>query len=378
MTRLPFALPEHGGGSLADVLPAVLTSLGRPGERPGPDLPPSERVVVALVDGLGMSALLAHPAEAPFLTSLLAAPFSRRITTVFPSTTPIALTSLGTGLTPGEHGITGLILRLPTGRLVNTLAMPAETDLRALQPRPTVFERAVDAGISVARIGPKAFDGDGLTEAGLRGGDYAAAESPAERVTATASAVRRGERSLSYVYYGDLDRTGHRLGCATEAWRAELGNVDRFVEALAEAMPAGSTLLVTSDHGMLDVPGDHRFDVAATPALDEGVETVAGDLRGIQVHTRAGATERVLHAWRETLGDAFWVAPQDEAVAAGLYGPAVTAVARERLGDVLAVAVTDHVVVDSRLMAPALLALVGMHGGLSEDELGVPLLVHRA
>jgi hypothetical protein len=377
LSQLPFALPEHGGGSLADVLPAVLTAMGEKGERPGPALPPSDRVVVALVDGLGMSALRAHPAEAPFLTSLLTAPGSRRITTVFPSTTPIALTSLGTGLTPGEHGITGLILRLPTGQLVNTLAMPAETDLRALQPRPTAFERAVDAGITVTRVGPRSFDGDGLTEAGLRGGDYSGAETTAERITATAAAVRRGRRSLSYVYYGDLDRAGHAVGCTTANWRSELGKVDRFVGGLASDLPAGATLVVTSDHGMLDVPRDHRWDVASTPALDDGVETVAGDLRGVQVHTRNGATEHVLQAWRETLGDDFWVVHQDEAVAAGLYGPAVTPTARERLGDLLAVAVTDHVVVDSRLMPPALLGLVGMHGGLSDDELGVPLLVHQ-
>ena len=378
MTPPPFALPDHGGGSLTDVLTAALTALGRTGERPGPELPPCNRLVVALIDGLGMSALLAHPAEAPFLTSLLATPWSRRITTVFPSTTPIALTSLGTGLTPGEHGITGLILRLPTGQLVNTLAIPAETDLRALQPRPTVFERVSGDGVSVTVVGPKIFNGNGLSLAGLRGGDYAAAESPGERVAATAAAVRRGDRALTYVYYGELDSTGHRLGCTGNAWRAELTHVDRLVEQLAAALPPGAVLVVTADHGMLDLPLENRWDVATTPALDAGVEAVSGDVRGAQVHARPGAGADVLAAWRETLGDAFWVVPQDEAVAAGLYGPAVGAEVRARLGDVLAVPVRDHWVGDSRVLPPAILRLVGMHGALTETELGVPLLVHQA
>ncbi len=378
MSRPPFALPDHGGGSLADVLPAALRALGLPGERPGPELPECRRLVVALVDGLGMSALLAHPTEAPFLTALLAGEHSRRITTVFPSTTPIALTSLGTGLTPGEHGITGLFLRLATGQLVNTLAIPAETDLRQLQPRPTVFERAAAAGMAVTRVGPRSFDGNGLTEAGLRGGDYVAAESPGERVAATAAAVRRGERALVYVYYGDLDSTGHRQGCSSAAWRAELTHVDRLVEQLAAALPPGTTLLVTSDHGMLDIPLDHRWDLAAEPALAQGVQAVSGDLRGVQVHTCEGAGTEVLAAWRETLGDTFWVVPQDEAIAAGLYGPSLDDDVRPRLGDLLAVAVRDHTVADSRVQPPAVLQLVGMHGALTEEELGVPLLVHRA
>ena len=168
--------PRYGGGSLADVLPAVLTALGFDGERTGPALASTERAVVLLVDGLGTRALLEHAAVAPYLAGLLGSPASARISTVFPSTTPIALTSLGTGLTPGEHGITGLFVRLASGQLVNTLAMPAETDLRALQPQPTAFERAVGAGVAVTRAGPAAFDGQGLTEAGLRGGRYVAAE----------------------------------------------------------------------------------------------------------------------------------------------------------------------------------------------------------
>ena len=203
---------------------------------------------------------------------------------------------------PGEHGITGLYIRMPEdGRLVNTLANPSEVDLRLLQPRPTVFERAAAAGVAVTKVGPKSFDGQGLGEAGLRGGDYAGAESVGERVAAAAECVRRGERALTYVYFGDLDSTGHRRGCTSAAWRAELEHVDRFVEKVAAGMPDGTTLLVTSDHGMLDVPPGNRWDVARTPALADGVEAVAGDMRGVHVHALPGATEDVLAAWR---GDA--------------------------------------------------------------------------
>ena len=369
--------PRYGGSSLADVLPAVLTALGVEGERPGPALAPTERAVVLLVDGLGTRALQEHHARAPYLSGLLGSTASAQISTVFPSTTPIALTSLGTGLTPGEHGITGLFVRLGSGQLVNMLAMPAETDLRALQPRPTAFERAVAAGVAVTRAGPAAFDGQGLTEAGLRGGSYLAAETSAERAAAAVASVSRPGRALGYVYYGDLDAAGHRHGCRSEAWRAELARVDAWVRQVVDGLPPGTTLVVTSDHGMLDVPRENWWDLATTPALAAGVDAVSGDLRGAQVHVRPGTLPDVRAAWQQTLGDAFWVLDRDAAVDLGLYGPVVRDEVRARLGDLLALARRDHVVVDSRHVPPFVLNLVGMHGGVTPDELEVPLLVHR-
>lgn len=376
----PLRLPDYGSGSLADVLPAVLRGLGVPDDNgsqrsAGLDLEVGDRVVVVLVDGLGARALAEHESDAPFLTSLRARPASRTITSVFPTTTPIALTSLGTGLTPGEHGVTGLLIRLPDGSRVFTLALPSPVDLRALQPRPTAFERAAAAGVAVTRVGPRRFDGDGLTQAGLRGGRYAAAESVAERVLETASAVRSHSRSLTYVYYGELDATGHKQGCTSPAWRARLRAVDFFVEQVAARVPAGTTLLVTSDHGMVDVLPEDRWDVARTPVLDAGVELVGGDLRGVHVYTRPGATDDVLAAWRATIGGSFWVGSKDEAISFGLFGPTVTDDARGRIGDVVCAAVGDRNLADSRVQPPEVLALIGMHGGLTAAEVEVPLLV---
>ncbi|MGH8894866.1 MAG: alkaline phosphatase family protein [Actinomycetes bacterium] len=370
-------LPAYGSGSLAEVLPGVLHCLGVPS---GPDrlaLNVSARTCLVLVDGLGMSALRSEPATAPFLTSLLSDSGSRAITSVFPTTTSIALTSLGTGLPPGRHGVTGLVMRLPDGRLVNTLALPGQTDMRSLQPHPTAFEVAEAAGVEVTRVGPRKFDGQGLTEAGLRGGRYARAESVGERVAAAAAAVRGAGRSLTYVYWGELDATGHRHGCGSDAWRQELGHVDRVVEQLAGELPRGSTLVVTSDHGMIDVPFENRWDVSTTPALDDGVEVVAGDLRGVHVHTISGAAADVLMAWREVLGDDFWVLSRDDAVAAGLYGPVVDERVLPLIGDVVAVARKDSAVVDPRVLPDSVLGLVGLHGSVTDDELVVPLLVRH-
>ena len=226
--------------------------MGLAGEESVLTLPPAGRVVVLLMDGLGAE-LLAAAENAPFLTAHL--DVASTLDAGFPATTPVSLTTLGCGVPPGLHGLTGFFMRRPEdGVVLNLLRLPPEVVPHELQPRQTAFQRAVAAGVSVSRVGPRSFDGDGLTEYGLRGGDYLGADSMGERIAAVEHAVRRGTRSLVYVYYGDLDATAHRSGCRSIAWQRELTHADRVVEQLAAALPPDCLLLVTADHGMVDCP----------------------------------------------------------------------------------------------------------------------------
>ncbi|MGH8939919.1 MAG: alkaline phosphatase family protein, partial [Actinomycetes bacterium] len=201
------------------------------------------------------------------------------------------------------------------------------------------------------------------------------ADSAGERVAAAAEALRSGDRSLVYVYYGDLDLTGHIRGCSSPAWQFELARVDQFAQQLAGVLPDDGLLLVTADHGMVDVPMDGRIDVAETPILDQGVRLITGEPRATYVHVVDGAREDVASAWRETLGRRAWVLTRDQAVAAGWYGDRVADHVLPRIGDLVVAMRDDSAVVDSRRMRPTLLSLVGMHGSLTDDELLVPLLV---
>jgi type I phosphodiesterase/nucleotide pyrophosphatase len=368
------AAPRYGSASLTDLLPSVLAAMGVPGERTALALPPSARVVVLLVDGLGWQLLREHASEAPFLSSLAdgAAP----LTTGFPSTTSTSLTSLGTGLPPGRHGLLGFEMWLPEiGRPLHTLRWDPQVEARRLQPEQTVFERAVRAGVSVGRVGPKAFHGSGLTEASSRGGAYLGAESPGERVAAAAHAVRQGDRALVYVYYGDLDSTGHRSGCRSEAWRRQLAHVDLLAQQLAAVLPADAGLLVTADHGMLDVPTSGHIDLADAPDLDAGVGLLTGEPRAAYLHTEPGAAADVLAAWRDVLGTQAWVLSRDEAVQAGWFGPGVRPDLMGRIGDVVVAAREPVAVFDSRRHAE-FRSLIGLHGSLTDAELLIPLLRH--
>lgn len=372
-------VPAYGRDALSDLMPSVLASLGVPGELNPLGLPDAGRAVVLLVDGLGMALLERHADEAPYLSSLA----SRPLTAGFPATTVTSLASFGTGLPPGEHGLPGYTSWVEeVDATVGWLAwrpVGGGADLRDrlvpedVQPRPTVLERAVAAGVEVTVASPAHFEGTGLTRAVLRGGTYRGSVTPGDAIATAAAASRAGTRSLVYVYTPDLDLTGHVRGVDSEAWRAQLRLVDRFAEELAARLPGGTLLHVTADHGMVDVSDDARVDVETSEVLSEGVRAVAGEPRARHVHVVPGAEADVLARWTAELGDRMWIGSRAQAVACGLFGPVVGEQAAGRIGDVVAIATGDVAVV-RRAAEPGFSALRGQHGALTDDELRIPLL----
>lgn len=140
--------------------------------------------------------------------------------------------------------------------------------------------------------------------------------------------VLRRVPAFCYAYHGDLDLLGHLYGPASEQWREQLRVIDRLVEALAGALPAGSALFVVADHGMVAVAESDRLDSDTEPALLDGVRLLGGEVRVRQVYTRSGATEDVLASWRQVLGDRAWVVSRNEAIDSGWFGPWVSDRAR--------------------------------------------------
>ena len=181
------------------------------------------------------------------------------------------------------------------------------------------------------------------------------------------------DNAIVTVYHGDLDATGHMYGCASDAWRYQLGHADKLAEQLAGALPSGTTLYITADHGMVDVAAEDRVDADTVPALREGVALLGGEPRARHVYAAAGAAADVLASWRETLGGRAWVASRDEAIAAGWFGPVDMRWA-SRIGDVVAAAAGSAAVV-ATAAEPRESALNGMHGSLTSSDQLVPFLV---
>ncbi|MFE6165937.1 alkaline phosphatase family protein [Streptomyces sp. NPDC056486] len=379
-------LPEYGVGSLADLLPTLVSHQGVEGFAPViPELAPADRNCVFLIDGLGWEQLRAHPAEAPFLTSLISSSrggTGRPITAGFPATTATSLASVGTGLPPASHGLPGYTVRNPaTGELMNQLRWNPWTDPRKWQPYPTVFQQAHAAGVHTAQVSSPTFEKTPLTKIALSGGSFRGKLSGEDRMDLAAEQLGAGDRSLVYTYYAEVDGKGHRFGVDSDAWRGQLMYVDRLVQRLAEQLPPRSALYVTADHGMLDIPFDEqsRIDFDEDWELRAGVALLGGEGRARHVYAVPGAENDVLTVWREVLGEQFWVASRDEAIAAGWFGPpgAVDERVYGRIGDVIAAA-HDDVAIIATEKEPKESALVGMHGSMTPVEQLVPLIEVRS
>ena len=314
-------IPRYGESTLADLATSVLAALGIPGEANPLGLPAADRICLLVVDGLGWDLLREHPAAAPFLSEL--ARSGRPLTAGFPATTVTSLSSLGTGLPPGQHGMLGYQVAVPgTGRLLNALRWDKRVDPLSWQPSSTIFERAGAAGVAAYRIAQGSYRDSGLSTAVMRGAIYRSADTLGRAGRAGRGGTGRPSPGRSrWCMSRRLDSTGHVCGCGSDAWRFQLGHVDRLAEQLAGALPHGTALYVTADHGMVDVGPADRIDVDAQPGMRAGVACSAG--------SRAPGTSTPGPVPPPTCSPpgarrcrrAAWVASREEAIADGWFGP---------------------------------------------------------
>lgn len=379
------AAPAYGRRSVAEVLGSAAASLGVPGFGNALGLPQAKRVCVVLADGLGRGLLKQKTAHTPFLRGILqqgqgAVPVW--LDAAFPSTTAASLASLGTGLAPGQHGLVGYdVLDPAQDKVVNMLGnWDAAVDPQLWQPFPTVFERAAEH-VAVTTVSLPQFGGSPMTQAALRGGSFVSGTTSHARTAAAAEVMADSGSALMYFYVNDLDKAGHRYGAQSPQWEHQLEELDATVKRLDASLPAGTTVLVTADHGMLDVPESQRIDYAADAALVDGVRHTAGEPRMVHLYLEDDAGEaardRILAAWRARFGDRIWAFTRAEAIAAGLFGTVRPEVIG-RVGDVMVAARDALALYDTRRVRPTALEVVGQHGSLTKAEREVPLLTFQA
>ena len=377
-------LPRYEGGSLADVLPGVGAAMGvRIGDVPAdggsplrtdPPLPQLRGWVVMLIDGLGWHLLREHADLAPHLSALLGD--REPLTTSIPSTTATSLTSLGTGLTPGRHGVVGYTSRIPgTTRTLNSLSWRDGPDPAEWQPYDTALARLQDAGVDVTVVNKTAFEGSGLTIASQRGVPFLGIDDPAGRLACIHQAVA-ASRPLVYAYESALDHVGHEYGCRSQRWRDRLAFIDAEVADIRESLGEDIGLLITGDHGMVDVPLDDRIELSEEPDLLADVVVLAGEARFRHVHAKATAVDRVAERWRSRLGSCALIRTRDEAFDENWFGPVEDRV-RPRIGDVLVASLGTSAVFSAQHF-PVEHKMIGFHGSVTGAETLVPLLVDPA
>jgi hypothetical protein len=367
-------VPDYGGGCLASVVPTLLARDDEPPAWvPGP-VRGARQIALLVLDGLGWDQLTAARHLAPTLSGAAGGP----ITSVAPTTTATALTSITTGLPPARHGVVGYRLRVdldgtspPGGEVLNVLRWrtsqgDARRSLRPVEFQPT---RAF-GGRTVPAVTRSEFAATGFTAAHLTGARLVGWSVPSSLVVAVKRLLAGGEPFV-YVYYDGLDKVAHEHGLG-EYYQQELMAADRLVADLLSVLPPDAALVVTSDHGQVEVGGAVRLPSAA---LFDMVELFSGEGRFRWLHVRPGALDEAVAAAEEAHGADAWVRTRQQIEEDGWFGGELEPAVARRLGDVALVAHAPVAFLDpadtgeTRLMA--------RHGSLTAAEMYVPFIAWR-
>ena len=367
------SLPSADDFRLTQVIPAVMgavepeLSLARPDLSSSLGLERAKAAVVILVDGLGFIPLMDHLGHARNLRG-----FRDQIHTAYsvvPSTTAAGITACGTGELPGRTRMVGYSV-LHGERLFNLLAFTDGIDPTQWQECPTFFEQLSAASVPCATILPSKFAGSGLTSAALRGARFVPATSWEERCQAAIDQIRSGTK-LVYLYWSDIDAAGHAHGVGSSQWSDALEDFDAGLGRFLSALPEDVRVVLTADHGMVNIDFDRFYNVAGLSPLSQGVRAVAGETRAVHVHCLPGTNElQVRNRWEEFFGEDAWVVGADELPELIGTGPGLA-----ESGDFVVFSRGRGGVVDSRTQSPGAMTLIGVHGSLTPDEMLIPLAV---
>lgn len=367
-------LPDYRTACLSNVVPALLGPPDASGWLPTPARE-AKAVVLLLVDGMGWEQLQERTGLAPVLSGMEGG----AITTVAPTTTTTALTSLTTGAAPGEHGLIGYQIHIQ-GQVLNALrwtAGPKKADARKsivpeqVQTRPAFFGRRVPA------VGRSEFRGTGFTRAHLDGVDHRGYKLTSS-IAVEVQMLVDGGAPLVYAYYDGPDRVAHEYGFGPYL-DAEYAEVDHLVGQLLAALPPEAALLVVSDHGQVMV-GDATVELSRDVLALSSV--VSGEARFRWLHARPGRASELLTVATERYGRYGLVAGRQQVLDEEWFGPYVSPEARSRMGDVAlvprdSVAFTEPKPPDqnpSGNESKSLFQLIARHGSLTSAEMLVPCL----
>ncbi|TLP97966.1 alkaline phosphatase family protein [Nesterenkonia salmonea] len=384
---------SEAGPHLRHVLTSAAAALGVDGFDNQLGVPESSICVVVLADGLGDQLLAAHSGHARFLGGAWRRQNTAQVLdTGAPTTTASSLASFGTGLSPGRHGLVGYDVFAPElGRVVNMLGQwDAEVDPAMWQPYPTVFEQAAAFGAQVLTSSRPKFRQSALTQAALHGGEFVGAETIEQRFVLAEEWIRRhrsargGIRNgppdplMIYLYVDELDKAGHRAGAGSDAWLRMLETLDsavsRFSAQLRRDFGDQATVVLTADHGMVNIAEDRRIDITGRADLLEGISHTGGEPRFLHLYAAdPGQAERIAAQWAHVYGDLAWVVTRQQAVDAGWFG-AVDQRVLPRIGDVMIAIHGDLALFHTERTGEAPLKMIGQHGSLTEAERRVPLL----
>jgi predicted AlkP superfamily pyrophosphatase or phosphodiesterase len=360
--------PPKTLGMLGDVLISALQSVS--GEKNSLGLAKKRSVCVILIDGLGSTNLKDAGAHAGFLNSKPSIPAS----CFFPATTSTSIVSFATGKPPWETGFIGYqIFDRAAGVRRNLLnGWESSEDAKAFQSLQTVSEKAVDLSIEFHTVAPSAYRDSGFTAATMRGSEFHGTKSIEERFDKAKALLADGKEKIVYLYIPELDQIAHAQGWKSQAWLNQLEDVDGYIAKLTSDLRKTSGIIVTADHGIVDVPHSSHIYLDEYLNQDELLD-VGGDTRALFIYLKnQEAIEATLVQLEADLGDSCYLVNPRMLIEAGYWQENRDP---HLVPDIVVMAKKEFALYHRGFAKKKSLEMIGHHGSISQQEMSIPLIV---
>jgi hypothetical protein len=359
--------PPKSFGMLGDVLISALGSvLGEPNPL---NLAKKRSVCVILVDGLGSYNLKASGAHAGFLNSRASLPAS----CFFPATTATSIVSFATGKPPWETNFIGYqVYDRSTDTKRNLLTgWASQEEARLYQPLETVSEMAIDKGIEFHTVAPAAYQDSGFTAATMRGSAFHGTKSLEERFEKAKTLLADPKPKVIYLYVPELDQLAHAKGWQSQDWLSKLEDLDAQVSSLDKSLTKNSAVVLTADHGVVDVP--HANHVYVDQYIDkEALLNVGGDTRALYLYLKDSTSkESLLQDLESNVGDSCYVLTPKNLVDTGYWPKDMNL---DSVPDILILAKKGVALYHRDFAKKKSLEMIGHHGSITQQEMSIPLV----
>lgn len=354
-------------GRLSQVFSSALSAIGGRAENQL-RLPRANHSIVIVIDGLGYQNLIDAKGHSRFLNSHL----SESIRCEFPSTTANSLAGLATGTRSSVHGVIGYSVYDRASNCIQNLltGWGSAGDVDSFKKAKTISESTKDQAVRF--ISDSNYEHSGFTQLTMAGAEFLPAASIEERLEQALDLPNTP--SLSYVYIPELDQLGHKFGIKSRQWLEKLEELDSFMSKFVARIPEGVGVLLTADHGVIDVPQVNQVLLDRIAGYSAAVSHTTGDPRCnfIYLNDPAGASE-----FRELLvqqfGSELYICNPLELKEAG-WADWTASNLQSYVPDLVLIWKSVSVGYDSRFAKPSHLRMIGQHGGISDVETRVPLI----
>ena len=355
-----------------------------------------ENVVFVLLDGFGYRLIENSRQKSmfPSFDRVMQGGFSTAITSVFPSTTSTATTTLHTGLTPQEHGVIGYTMYMrEIGTIVEMLSFEPVFGRRnlfelGLDPgkfigSKTLHEKFANEGIGSTLYINKYILGSGLSQITNKGAELVPTLTAPDMLANLRKNLQAGSSRFHFCYHASPDTIAHARGPFSEEYSAEIESVfssikTELFEKLDRTIAKKTLLVVSSDHGLAHIDSSGIIDISKHSALLDMLKVPpTGDSRCLIMHAKSeDYIDRISSYFEQNFPGSFLVLESGAALKEGLFGIGeIRQEMKDRIGDLIVVP-RGLRAIDNSILQPRKDHVPGRHGGLSENEMLVPLLAN--